>query len=85
MAPHFSILTGKTPWTEEPGRLHRPWGPEELDRTEHAHVLMYSICSATGPHIHHKTFLLYLNDITYPYFSNHAWKLGQDKYEANQA
>ena len=78
----------ENPWTEEPGRLYRPWGHKESDPTEHAHVHMCSICSVTDPHIHHKTFSLFelhhcLN--TYPYFSNHAWKLDQGKYEANQA
>ena len=31
-ATHFSILTRKIPWTEEPGRLHT--GHKELDPTE---------------------------------------------------
>ena len=26
MATHSSILDLKTPWTEEPGVLHSPWG-----------------------------------------------------------
>ena len=26
MATDSSILAWKIPWTEEPGRLHRPWG-----------------------------------------------------------
>ena len=26
MATHSSILVWKIPWTEEPGRLHSPWG-----------------------------------------------------------
>ena len=25
MVTHSSILAWKTPWTEEPGRLHSPW------------------------------------------------------------
>ena len=32
MATHFSILTWKIPWTEEPGGLH-PWGLKESDTT----------------------------------------------------
>ena len=34
MATHSSNLAWKIPWTEEPGRLHSPWGHEELDMTE---------------------------------------------------
>ena len=34
MATYFSILAWRIPWTEEPGRLHRPWGPKELDTSE---------------------------------------------------
>ena len=26
MATHSSILAWRVPWTEEPGRLHSPWG-----------------------------------------------------------
>ena len=26
MATHSSILAWRIPWTEEPGRLHSPWG-----------------------------------------------------------
>ena len=32
MAPHFSILAGRIPWTEEPGRLQSMW-LQELDMT----------------------------------------------------
>ena len=32
MAAHSSILAGKIPWTEEPGRL---WDHKELDTTDH--------------------------------------------------
>ena len=28
MAIHCSILVWEVPWTEEPGRLHSPWGHE---------------------------------------------------------
>ena len=31
---HSSILAWKIPWTEEPGRLHSPWGHKELGVTE---------------------------------------------------
>ena len=34
MAIHSSTIAWKIPWTEEPGRLHRPWGRKELDTTE---------------------------------------------------
>ena len=36
MATHSSILAWEIPWTEEPGRLHSPWGHKESDVTEHA-------------------------------------------------
>ena len=29
-----SILAWRIPWTEEPGGLHSPWSPKELDVTE---------------------------------------------------
>ena len=34
MAIHSSTLAWKIPWTEEPDRLHSPWGHKELDTTE---------------------------------------------------
>ena len=34
MAPYSSTLAWKIPWTEEPGRLLRPWGRYESDTTE---------------------------------------------------
>ena len=34
MATHSTILAWRIPWTEEPGGLYSPWGPEELCRTE---------------------------------------------------
>ena len=34
---HSSILAWKTPWTEEPGGLHIPWGCKESDTTERLH------------------------------------------------
>ena len=37
MATHSSILAWRIPQTEEPDRLHSPWGPKELDRTERLH------------------------------------------------
>ena len=45
MAPHSSTLAWKIPWTEEPGRLRRPWDCEESDAlsdfpfTFHFHTL----------------------------------------------
>ena len=34
---HSSTLAWKIPWTEEPGRLHSPWGRKESDTTERLH------------------------------------------------
>ena len=34
MAIHSSILAWKIPWTEEPNRLHSPWGCKESNTTE---------------------------------------------------
>ena len=34
MATHFSILTWRIPWIEEPDGLYSPWGHKELDTTE---------------------------------------------------
>ena len=34
MATHASILAWRSPWTEEPCRLHS-WGHKESDMTEH--------------------------------------------------
>ena len=31
---HSSVLTWRTLWTEEPGRLYIPWGHKESDTTE---------------------------------------------------
>ena len=31
---HSSTLAWKISWTEEPGRLHSPWGRKESDMTE---------------------------------------------------
>ena len=33
MATHSSILAWRVPCTEEPGRLHSPWGCKESDLT----------------------------------------------------
>ena len=30
MATHFSVLAWRIPCTEEPGKLHSPWGRKEL-------------------------------------------------------
>ena len=37
MAIHSSIIAWKIPWTEEPSRLHSPWGRKESDMTERLH------------------------------------------------
>ena len=34
MASHSSTLAWKIPGTEEPGRLHSPWGHKQSDTTE---------------------------------------------------
>ena len=31
MEIYSSILAWRIPWTEEPGKLHSPWGRKELD------------------------------------------------------
>ena len=33
VAAHSGILVWEIPWTEEPGRLHSPWGRKESDLT----------------------------------------------------
>ena len=38
MATHSGILSWEIPWAEEPGRLQSPWGCEESDTTEWAHM-----------------------------------------------
>ena len=42
MATHSSILAWRIPWTEEPDRLHSPWGLIEADTAEHACSTMLS-------------------------------------------
>ena len=42
--PH-QYLAWRTPWTEEPGGLHSPWGHKESDMTEQLtlfHFIMYN-------------------------------------------
>ena len=34
MAIHSSTIAWKIPWTEQPDRLHSPWGRKESDTTE---------------------------------------------------
>ena len=34
MAAHSGIIAWRILWTEEPGGLCSPWGPEESDTTE---------------------------------------------------
>ena len=38
MATRSGILAWKIPSTEEPGRLHSPWGSKESDMTEQLNV-----------------------------------------------
>ena len=51
MATHPSILAGKIPWTEEPGKP-RPWGCKESDTAEHActHPYTTPLLNVTGWH-----------------------------------
>ena len=44
MAPHSSIPARRIPWTEEPGRLHSPWGDKELDCT-HTRSVSKGVCA----------------------------------------
>ena len=36
-ATHSSILVWRILWTEEPGRLHSPWGHKQSDTTQRLH------------------------------------------------
>ena len=40
IAAHCSILTWKSPWTEEPGKPNSSWGHKESDTTEYAYTHM---------------------------------------------
>ena len=40
MSAHSSILAWRIPWTEEPGKLHSPWGHKESDTTERLTLLL---------------------------------------------
>ena len=47
MAPHSSIVAGKIPWMEEPGRL-QSMGSLELDMTERLHFHFSLSCIGEG-------------------------------------
>ena len=47
MAPHFSTLAWKLPWTEEPGRL-QPRGSVKSDTTERLHFHFSLSCIGEG-------------------------------------
>ena len=51
MVTHSSILSWRIPWTEEPGRLHSPWGCKESDRTEWltSHITVLSVYKPPKP------------------------------------
>ena len=49
MAIHSSTIAWKIPWTEEPGRLHSPWGRKESDTTERLHLPYLSKISIQAP------------------------------------
>ena len=44
MATHSSVLAWRIPWTEEPGGLYSPWGPELVV----ASAIFVFISSAVG-------------------------------------
>ena len=48
MATHSSTLAWKTPWMEEPGKLHSPWGRKESDMTEQLHFHFLLSCIGEG-------------------------------------
>ena len=48
MAPHSSTFAWKIPWTEEPGRLHSPWGRWGSDSTEWLHFHFSLSCIGEG-------------------------------------
>ena len=50
MTTCFNILAWEIAWTERPGGLHSPWGPKELDMTEHVHTHARA-CAHTHTHI----------------------------------
>ena len=41
---HSSTLAWRIPWTEEPGRLHSPWGCKESDMTEWLSMRSHVLC-----------------------------------------
>ena len=47
MAPHFSILTWRSPWTEEPGKL-QCMGPQRVghDSVTFTHMLIWRNCTS---------------------------------------
>ena len=49
MATHFSVLTWRIPWTEEPGR-YSLWGCKELDTTEQLHFLSFFLSLSSLGH-----------------------------------
>ena len=42
MATHSSTIAGKIPRTDEPGRLHSPWGRKEADTTKQLHLFSWA-------------------------------------------
>ena len=39
MVTHSSILAWRIPWTEEPGRLHSPWGHKSQTQLSNYHSI----------------------------------------------
>ena len=51
VATHSSVLAGRIPWTEEPGRLGcSPWGHKESDTTERLTLSLPSMKSGDDLH-----------------------------------
>ena len=42
MATHSSTIAWKIPRTDEPGRLHSPWGCKEADTTKQLHLFSWA-------------------------------------------
>ena len=60
MGIHSSTLAWKIPWTEEPDRLHSPWGRNESDTTERLHSLIHSLQRVKNPSATQETRVRFL-------------------------
>ena len=43
MTTHSSIFAWRTPWTDEPGGVHSPWGHREADVTKNNVEFLFQI------------------------------------------